>query len=290
MADGSATPGYAGWRKSLRETLKWYAVTLAGVGAALAAGLTLAVLPKLPPESFAAGVFFGALVLGLLIAGLRLVSDALTEDPFLLDDLTDAEVIARLDHYMPRLTNDRYRSLSALRAALAKLPSEGPTGGVTPKAADDPLANLVTRIAPDVLSVEAAYLTSAPRTAPTDATLRAFRNAAEDLAAGLMLEKETRHVTGRLMGYFVLALPALATLAWLQGPPKPEPMDLFIARDAPLPAAVVPLLRGCADAGAPLPVKARPTDPEGWWTTSFAQGPCKGITLILPASTLRPVP
>lgn len=59
MTDETQGDRYAKARADLRDTAKWFAAALAGLGAVLAGGLSFGILPDLGEKHLGLGIVFG---------------------------------------------------------------------------------------------------------------------------------------------------------------------------------------------------------------------------------------
>ena len=257
MAEASGD-SYAGARASLRDTLKWYVAALSGLGAALAAGLSLGLLPDLAPSYLKEGLGLGIAVLALILLGIWLVQGVLFLRPFPRSELEKSDTAERIAPYLREI-----------------LPSD-----------IDSLADLTAKLA----AAEAAV----PRNGEEVARLQLTRAKLVSFAALLDLQAQIRRVNTQLLMIFVLVVAGFAGLVWLQGLAKAEAAGKAVpVRFAPGAgwADYAQALAGACASGpeGELAAKGVADAPfPGWWKLTLSGPTCPGVVLTVPAAVVHP--
>lgn len=127
MTDETQGDRYAKARADLRDTAKWFAAALAGLGAVLAGGLSFGILPDLGEKHLGLGIVFGAVVVVAILAAVMTVQELLFPKAFSRDRLKQASVQAMLNPYLDELLPSDIGSLEDLWAKYENADSEQET-------------------------------------------------------------------------------------------------------------------------------------------------------------------
>ncbi|MEM7753683.1 MAG: hypothetical protein AAF230_09730 [Pseudomonadota bacterium] len=277
MAEVPTDP-YHSWRANLREVLKWYVAALVGLGALLASGLTLAVLPGLQGGSLYFVAVLGAIVIVLLLRGIWNVHLILFIRPF---PRTRLECAPENDALRRKLAPHLATMLPGQETWLSQVQVKGRALEET-----DPDLRALDRLnqarkdARDDKSVSAADYNKLEN---TQFKINSF-------ASYLDLEERVRILNADLMISFVVAVAFTAFLTvYAERNKTAEPAMTEIVFDPGGSTwwSYASRLQAACGVG-PFDSKGRPSEGlDGWWTITLEGPDCKGVTLSVPNAVVQ---
>lgn len=247
----SANDPYAGWRASLRDTLKWYVAALSGFGAVLASGLTFAILPDLQGQFLTMGVLLGLVTIGLVLAAIWLVQSLLFQRPFGRERVFETGIADNIRDALPTLLPGDIGDIHDLDRRLAE---------------QEALRN------PDLAEL---------------ARLEGLRQKVTSYAAAVDLQDRVAFANRVLLVLFFLTLVSVGGLTHLRSLAGKADTQTKVALSltggwagylsalaAACPMPYPDALTGTGQQGTPF---------DGWWTVTLTGAPCEGVILSVPA-------
>ncbi|MBK4215336.1 hypothetical protein JJJ17_05290 [Paracoccus caeni] len=256
---GDASPDiYAGSRKELRETVKWYVAALTGLGAILAGGISFAVIPDLSGGYLLLGALLGIAALVAVLIGLWRVQALLFSSAFGVSKLTDTRIATDLAPHLKELLPGDVADMAALEKMLEDEEKQSP---------------------PNLAEIK---------------RLEDLRTKVVGFAAFQDLEYRMRRTNRCLLTLFCVTCALLAVLTYLHGQAKIAAAGgTGSAIDFMPQGGWSAYAEGLEDA-CPLPSSGifpaigKPNQPvEGWWMITLNGPVCRGVTIAVPEAVVR---
>jgi hypothetical protein len=262
MADAPADP-YAAGRANLRETAKWLAAVLSGLGAVVAAGISASGFAALSGEPLTRAVVAAGLAMACILVGIALLVRILGVEAYFLGTLRQTQwLVKRIDEagtdLLPpgiasfqQLVTNRDAAYATL-ASLAHLPASDPKR----KAAEESYASY-----------------------------RAETQRILGFASFLRLRWIFNGTLLALLLLFVVAAGSLSWLGYQLAKAKPDEAAAKVATLSPGEGwgAVGAALAKACGAGPLAGVAAGEPPFAGWWTVTLSgPGPCAGAKVTVP--------